>query len=155
MLLVIDQFEELFTLARTSRSGLTSCATSSRRWRSRQPPVGGRHLARRFLRPPPALRAFERAGGQAHRGGGAPHRRRAVPGHYRAGRAAGLGLEAALPAAIIEDVAEQPGTLPLMQYALTELYERREGRLLTWRHTGRAGACWVRWPGGPRDCTPA
>ncbi len=44
---------------------------------------------------------------------------------------AGLGLEAALPAAIIGDVTEQPGALPLMQYALTELFERRDGHWLT------------------------
>lgn len=44
---------------------------------------------------------------------------------------AGLGLEAALSAAIIGDVSEQPGALPLMQYALTELFERRDGRWLT------------------------
>jgi hypothetical protein len=31
----------------------------------------------------------------------------------------------------MRDVGEQPGTLPLLQYALTELFERREGRLLT------------------------
>jgi len=29
------------------------------------------------------------------------------------------------------DVADQPGALPLLQYALTELFERREGRMLT------------------------
>lgn len=44
---------------------------------------------------------------------------------------AGVTLEAELVAAIIQDVAEQPGTLPLLQYALTELFERRQGRLLT------------------------
>ena len=44
---------------------------------------------------------------------------------------AGLALEADLAATIMQDVGEQPGTLPLLQYALTELYERRAGRLLT------------------------
>ena len=44
---------------------------------------------------------------------------------------AGLVLESDLPVIIVEDVAEQPGALPLMQYALTELYEHRQGRLLT------------------------
>jgi WD40 repeat protein/transcriptional regulator with XRE-family HTH domain len=43
----------------------------------------------------------------------------------------GLELERGLVAAIMQDVAAQPGTLPLMQYALTELYERRAGRVLT------------------------
>ena len=43
----------------------------------------------------------------------------------------GTVLEKGLVPAIIEDVAEQPGALPLLQYALTELFERREGRMLT------------------------
>ena len=34
-------------------------------------------------------------------------------------------------AAIVADVNEQPSALPLLQYALTELFERREGRHLT------------------------
>ncbi len=43
----------------------------------------------------------------------------------------GLSLERGLAQAIAEDVGEQPGALPLLQYALTELFERREGRNLT------------------------
>ena len=43
----------------------------------------------------------------------------------------GVTLEPGLVSAIITDVKEQPGALPLMQYALTELFERRNGRLLT------------------------
>ena len=43
----------------------------------------------------------------------------------------GLALEPGLVAAIVQDVGEQPGSLPLLQYALSELYERRMGRLLT------------------------
>ena len=43
----------------------------------------------------------------------------------------GAVLEEGLVETIIEDVREQPGALPLLQYALTELFERREGVLLT------------------------
>ena len=43
----------------------------------------------------------------------------------------GLTLEPGLAANIARDVGNQPGALPLLQYALTELYERREGRLLS------------------------
>ena len=39
----------------------------------------------------------------------------------------GLQLESGLPEAISADVIEQPGALPLLQYALTELYEMRLG----------------------------
>src|SRR5207237_7003337 len=43
----------------------------------------------------------------------------------------GLKLEAGLIDAIVADVGEQPGALPLLEYALTELFERRQGRTLT------------------------
>jgi formylglycine-generating enzyme required for sulfatase activity len=46
-------------------------------------------------------------------------------------RRVGLNIEPALVAAIIQHVEAQPGALPLLQYALTELFERRAGRLLT------------------------
>jgi hypothetical protein len=44
---------------------------------------------------------------------------------------AGAVFEAGLVTAIIADLKDQPGGLPLLQYALTELYEHRRGRLLT------------------------
>jgi WD40 repeat protein/serine/threonine protein kinase/DNA-binding XRE family transcriptional regulator len=43
----------------------------------------------------------------------------------------GLHLESGLIAAILRDLGDQPGTLPLLQYALTELYEKRAGNTLT------------------------
>ena len=43
----------------------------------------------------------------------------------------GIAVEPDLVAAMLHDVNEQPGALPLLQYALTELFERRSGRLLT------------------------
>ena len=43
----------------------------------------------------------------------------------------GLRIEPGLVATILKDVGEQPGTLPLLQFALTELFERREGVVLT------------------------
>ncbi len=42
-----------------------------------------------------------------------------------------LELEDGLVADIIADVSQQPGMLPMMQYALTELFERRDGNMLT------------------------
>jgi WD40 repeat protein/serine/threonine protein kinase len=44
---------------------------------------------------------------------------------------AGVAVETGLVAAIIAEIAEQPGALPLLQYALTEVFERREGNMLT------------------------
>ena len=43
----------------------------------------------------------------------------------------GLILQSGLVDAIVSDVHEQPGALPLLQYALTELFERREDNRLT------------------------
>ena len=43
----------------------------------------------------------------------------------------GAVLEGGLVADIVADVRMQPGALPLLQYALTELFERRQGGLLT------------------------
>ncbi|HSH78852.1 MAG TPA: adenylate/guanylate cyclase domain-containing protein, partial [Herpetosiphonaceae bacterium] len=43
----------------------------------------------------------------------------------------GVELEPELVATIIREVGEQPGVLPLLQHALTELFERRQGRRLT------------------------
>jgi WD40 repeat protein/DNA-binding SARP family transcriptional activator len=40
-------------------------------------------------------------------------------------------VEPALIAAIVADISEQPGALPLLQYTLTELFERRESDRLT------------------------
>jgi WD40 repeat protein len=55
---------------------------------------------------------------------------------------AGLQIDGALVPQIAADVAEQPGALPLVQYALTELYDRREEGRLTlgaYRDIGGAG----------------
>jgi serine/threonine protein kinase len=43
----------------------------------------------------------------------------------------GVAFEPGLAPTIIDDVSYQPGALPLLQYALTELFERRDGRVLT------------------------
>jgi DNA-binding SARP family transcriptional activator/WD40 repeat protein len=55
---------------------------------------------------------------------------------------AGLGVDSALAPRIAADVGEQPGGLPLVQYALTELYDRRrDGRLTldAYREIGGVG----------------
>lgn len=46
-------------------------------------------------------------------------------------RRVGLDLEPGLVGRITADVEGQPGGLPLLQYALTELFNRRQGSLLT------------------------
>ncbi|MBN2304118.1 MAG: protein kinase [Anaerolineae bacterium] len=46
-------------------------------------------------------------------------------------RRAGAQVEPNLIAAIVADVRKEPGALPLLQYALTEVFERRQGRVMT------------------------
>jgi hypothetical protein len=43
----------------------------------------------------------------------------------------GLELEAGLAETILDDVAEQPGGLPLLEHVLWEVWQRRQGRRLT------------------------
>ena len=57
----------------------------------------------------------------------------------RPARSVGLELEPGLVSEIVSDVSGQPGGLPLMQHALTELFQRRQGSVLTidgYRATG-------------------
>ena len=42
-----------------------------------------------------------------------------------------MTVEPGLVAALVAEVHEQPGTLPLLEYALTELFDRRQGRTMT------------------------
>jgi WD40 repeat protein len=45
-------------------------------------------------------------------------------------RKVGVGIDNGLVAAIVAEVKEQPGALPLLQYALSELFERRDGAFI-------------------------
>ncbi|HYO60055.1 CHAT domain-containing protein [Archangium sp.] len=49
----------------------------------------------------------------------------------RPARAVGLELEAGLVEQLCQDVGQEPGALPLLEYVLDLLWERREGRRLT------------------------
>ncbi len=50
---------------------------------------------------------------------------------YQPAKQVGMIFEDGLVSRIVSDVHYQPGALPLLQYALTELFERRNGRNLT------------------------
>lgn len=51
----------------------------------------------------------------------------------------GLDLEAGLIPTILRDVSNEPGALPLLEYALTELADTRDGNLLTVAGYARTG----------------
>jgi WD40 repeat protein/serine/threonine protein kinase/DNA-binding XRE family transcriptional regulator len=132
LVLVIDQFEELFTLVEDEAvraAFLESLVTALLDPRSR-------------LRVVITLRADFTDRPLEYVDFGELLRRRAefvlplTPDELEAAitqpaRGAGLALEPGLSQRIIGDLGDQPGSLPLLQYALTELFERRSGRRLT------------------------
>jgi WD40 repeat protein/DNA-binding SARP family transcriptional activator len=148
LLLVVDQFEEAFAVVeeQTHREAFLDGLVSA---------VGDR---RGRLRVVATLRAdfYDR-----------PLRRRGLAEMVRSGTEAVTPLEphqledaVALPASrvgvdvapqlvtvIVDDVADQPGALPLLQYTLTELFHRREDHMLTvdaYREVGGVRAALVR-----------
>src|SRR5687767_4414419 len=132
LVLVIDQFEEVFTLVEEEAERallLESIATAVLDERSRlrviitlradftDKPLRyvdfGEMINRRFEFVLPLT---------------ADEVERAIAGPVQR---AGLRLEKGLVSTIIREAGNQPGTLPLLQHALSELFERREGRTLT------------------------
>ncbi len=65
----------------------------------------------------------------------------------------GIGFEPGLVAQIVADVAEHPAALPLLQYALTELYERRRDRLIRMEDYVELGGLAAVLAGAPRPST--
>jgi basic membrane lipoprotein Med (substrate-binding protein (PBP1-ABC) superfamily)/DNA-binding SARP family transcriptional activator len=51
----------------------------------------------------------------------------------------GVGVEPALLAELVADTANRPGSLPLLQYALTELFDQRTGAMLSRAGYGAIG----------------
>ena len=132
LVLVIDQFEELFSLAHdeaTRRLFLAALEVLITDERSR-------------VRVVATLRAdfFDRP--LDHPGFGELFKTAIVPitppsaeslglATSRPARSVGLELEPGLVGTIIRDVQDEPGGLPLLQYALTELFQQREDDQLT------------------------
>jgi energy-coupling factor transporter ATP-binding protein EcfA2 len=127
-LLVVDQFEELFTL----------CQDESERGRFldlllAQPPHGAILLTMRAdfwgeCAPYPALRQQM----QVHQELIAPLTIAELQDVIKQQAAAtGLRLENGLIEQLVQDVAGEPGAMPLLQHALRELWEQRRGRNLS------------------------
>ncbi len=132
LLLVIDQFEEVFSMVEgeeTRLAFLSSLATVAGDERGRVRIV--LTLRADFFHRPLDYPGF----GDLLRAGLVPVTPPSEEGLAlaisRPVRAVGLDLEPGLVGEIIKDVQGEPGSLPLMQYALTELFHRREGDVLT------------------------
>ena len=132
LLLVIDQFEEVFSMVEgeeTRLAFLSSLAAVAGDERGRVRIV--LTLRADFFHRPldyPGFGDFLRAGLVPVT---PPSEEGLALAISRPVRAVGLDLEPGLVGEIIRDVQGEPGSLPLMQYALTELFHRREGDVLT------------------------
>jgi WD40 repeat protein len=131
LLVVIDQFEELFTLiddedrrARFLRSVLAAATDQESAVRvlvTLRADFYDRPLAY------PGLAELVKARTVTVTPLTAEELQRAVSGPAAG---VGVGVDPALLADVVADVATQPGALPLLQYALTELFDRRTASIL-------------------------
>ena len=132
LLLVLDQLEELFTLVgaeRVREHFLDSIECAVRDPHSRVRVVAT--LRADFYDRPLQYRGFAelvRDGAEVVLPLSPDELERAIAAPARQ---VGLRLEEGLLAEIVADVIDEPSALPLLQYALTELVERRDGDLLT------------------------
>lgn len=132
LVLVIDQFEELFTLVRSERvrarfiDSLVAAVTSTR---SRLRVVVTMR-ADFFNRPLEyhGLGELVRAGTETVTALSPDELEQAIA---LPAERVGVEFERGLIAEIVADVANQPASLPLLQYALTELFDQREATLVT------------------------
>jgi WD40 repeat protein/tRNA A-37 threonylcarbamoyl transferase component Bud32/energy-coupling factor transporter ATP-binding protein EcfA2 len=131
LVLVIDQFEELFTMADEDERGrflaTLEDAVADPHARVRLVIALRADFYDRPLRYP-AFGALVEAGQVNVHPLSPEELEQAITGPAHA---VGVALEPGLVADIVADVAEHPGALPLLQYALTELFERRESATLT------------------------
>jgi DNA-binding SARP family transcriptional activator len=143
LLLIVDQFEEAFTLTETE--GDRALFLESLRVASADPASRVRVIATLradfYDRPLRYPRMGELLGSTTEIVSPLTPEEldRAI---VRPAEQSGLSVDRALVPQIAADVAEQPGALPLVQYALTELYDRREDGRLTleaYREIGGVG----------------
>jgi WD40 repeat protein len=140
LVLVIDQFEELFSLTADSsvrRLFLDNLVTIGHDERSRVRVVVT--MRADFFDHPLEHPAFGELMAQSLVTVAMPDHDDLALAISEPARAAGLELETGLVPIITRDVAGEPGALPLMQYALTELVGARAGRELTIEAYERTG----------------
>jgi WD40 repeat protein/DNA-binding SARP family transcriptional activator/energy-coupling factor transporter ATP-binding protein EcfA2 len=131
LMLLVDQFEEVFTLVADEgrrAAFLHALVAAVTRTSSRMRVV--LTLRADFYDRPlayPGLAELVRAGTEVVVPLTGTGLEQAVTGP---GRRVGVEVVPQLTAEIVADVTGQPGALPLLQYALTELFDRREGAVL-------------------------
>ena len=148
-LLVVDQFEELFTLCDDAdlRRAFIDALLAHRPRRGDR--GARRHVRARSSAHPELARAV--AANQILLGAMTDEElERAVT---EPARLAGLRLEPGLVELVLRDVAGEPGALPLLSHALRATWERRDGRTLTvegYRESGGVASAVARTADDPR-----
>jgi len=140
LLLVIDQFEELFTLVESEKER----GRFIHNLEVALDDPHGRVVVVIALRADFYDRPLEYAGFAGHLSAGVVNTVPLSPDELEAAAErpaaiAGVQLEPALLAHLLTDIAGQSGGLPLFQFALTELFDRRSGELLTAEAYGEMG----------------
>jgi WD40 repeat protein len=132
VVLVVDQFEEVFTrapeAARERFLSLLHAAATEPNGRAQVVITMRSDFFDRLGRYPELAELFEQENLIIVTEMTAANLHRAIEGPAKA---VGLIYEDGLTDRILEDVRKEPGSLPLLQYALKALYERRNGRYLT------------------------
>ncbi|WP_327302305.1 DNA-binding protein [Streptomyces sp. NBC_01298] len=129
--LIVDQFEEVFTLCADpeEREDFLAALLAARRPASRiRVVLGVRADFYANCLAHPALAEAARAATLPVGPLTAEEMRGAI---VRPAAAAGLTVERALTARLVEEVTREPGSLPLLSHALLETWRRRRGRTLT------------------------
>ena len=131
LVLLVDQLEELFTLTGDERSANDSWKRSAWRPRPRRPSSRIATLRADFYDRPLAYQRFG-----ALLASSTEALPPLSPDEYelairRPAEGVGLRIEAGVVGALIADVVDEPGALPLLEFALTELVEQRDGPSLT------------------------
>ena len=132
LLLVIDQFEELFSLVRSEqlrRLFLDNLTAVARDERSRVRVL--LTLRADFLDRPLSYGEFADVLGEGLVAVGPPTRDGLARAVAAPARNVGIELEPGLVGRVVADVENQPGGLPLLQYALTEMFNHRRSDVLT------------------------
>ena len=132
LLIVIDQFEELFSTVRseeTRRRFLDNLLAVANDERGRIRVITT--IRADFLDRPLSYGDFAEAMAPGLVTVGPPTRDGLAQAVAGPARTVGLELEPGLVDRIIGDIEGQPGALPLLQYALTEMFSFREGATLT------------------------
>ena len=131
LLLIIDQFEAIFdsSVSQTERDLLLNqiCAAVNSSGSRVHVVIG---LRADFYDRPLANPGFSELMGRRTATVGPLTNEELIQAIEGPAKVSGVELESELLAKIVADVREQSGALPMMQYALTELFDRRQGRWL-------------------------